>query len=336
MSAREQPVTDAVMVRPIVVPDDFERITAILSSYCTQPVTAECLVEWEEHTPADAIRARMVAVDAGRRVVGYGDCARLPFMLAGSFSVEVAVDPVSRRKGIGSRLFAQTRACALAHRATRLEAEVQDRDPAWHRFAHLCGFHVDRHAIESRLELAQFDEQAFSGVVDAVTQSGIRFFTLAEAGNTAGNQRTLYEMSKRNSFDIPGHEGAFPTFDAYRTAAFQASFFRPEGLFIAAAGDRWIGQTSVSYYVATNSTYTQHTGVDPEYRGRNIALALKLLAIAWGRRIGAAYTRTHNDESNLPILTINRRLGFEPIGGYYRMLCDLSAQGNDLAMHAHR
>jgi GNAT superfamily N-acetyltransferase len=257
-------------------------------------------------------------------------------MRAGNISVEVAVDPVLRRKGIGSRLFAQARAYALAHQATRLEAEVQDRDPTWLRFARLRGFQVDRHAIESRLELAQFNQQAFSGVVDAVTQSGIRFFTLGEAGNTEANQRTLYEMSKRNSFDIPGHEGVFPTFDVYRTAAFQASFFRPEGLFIAAVEDRWIGQTSISYYEATNSTYTQHTGVDREYRGRNIALALKLLGIAWGRRIGAAYTRTHNDESNLPILTINRRLGFKPIGGYYRILCDLSAQGTDGTMRAHR
>ena len=324
MSAPLPSVSNAVMIRPLVVPDDFERVAAILSSYYTQPLTAENLVEWEAHTPADAVRARMVAVDAGRRIVGYSDCARFPFMRAGSFSVEVAVDPVSRRQGIGTQLFAQARAFALAHQATRLEAEVQDREPSWRRFAQLCGFQIDRHAIESRLELSQFNEQAFSGVVDAVTQSGIRFFTLAEVGNTEANQRTLYEMSKRNSFDIPGHEGVFPTFDVYRTAAFQASFFRPEGLFIAASADRWIGQTSISYYETTNSTYTQHTGVDRAYRGRNIALALKLLGIAWGRRIGAAHTRTHNDESNLPILNINRRLGFKPIGGYYRMLCDLS------------
>lgn len=63
-----------------------------------------------------------------------------------------------------------------------------------------------------------------------------------------------------------------------------------------------------------------HTGVDREYRGRGIALALKLLTIRRSRALGATYLRTNNDSENAPILHINRKLGFQPIPGYYRCL----------------
>jgi len=33
------------------------------------------------------------------------------------------------------------------------------------------------------------------------------------------------------------------------------------------------------------------------------------MAIAWGVASAQTFTRTHNDEDNLPILNINRRLG---------------------------
>jgi len=60
--------------------------------------------------------------------------------------------------------------------------------------------------------------------------------------------------------------------------------------------------------------------VDPAWRGRGIALALKLLAIACARRYGVTYISTNNDSENAPMLAINRTLGYQPEPGYYRML----------------
>ena len=63
--------------------------------------------------------------------------------------------------------------------------------------------------------------------------------------------------------------------------------------------------------------FNAFTGVRREYRGRGIALALKLLAIDFCCRSGAGRVRTNNDSKNAPMLAINRRLGYLPEPGWY-------------------
>jgi GNAT superfamily N-acetyltransferase len=46
------------------------------------------------------------------------------------------------------------------------------------------------------------------------------------------------------------------------------------------------------------------------HRRRGIALALKLAAIDYARRVGAPIIRTDNDSTNTGMLAINSRLGF--------------------------
>ena len=69
--------------------------------------------------------------------------------------------------------------------------------------------------------------------------------------------------------------------------------------------------------------YNMFTGVQRAYRGRGIALALKLLTIRCARSFSARYVRTHNDSENGPMLAINRKLGYQPEPGLYRVVRDL-------------
>ncbi|GCE09357.1 hypothetical protein KDAU_66860 [Dictyobacter aurantiacus] len=80
--------------------------------------------------------------------------------------------------------------------------------------------------------------------------------------------------------------------------------------------------TAAGYFPTTNSMYNMMTGVEPEYRGRGIALALKLLVIRCARKYGVAYLRTNNDSENVPMLTVNRKLGYLPVPGKY-LLCSI-------------
>jgi GNAT superfamily N-acetyltransferase len=183
---------------------------------------------------------------------------------------------------------------------------------------------VDRHNFEARLDLNNFDETKFAGVIELVEASGIGLFSLAEAGDTTEHRQRLYELDMRTSADIPGHEDIKVSFEDWVRFVCEATSYRPEGMIVAADGERWIGQSMTVYFADTNSTYIQHTGVDRAYRGRHVALALKLLGIRWSRGIGAVYTRTHNDSQNTPILALNRRLGYQPLPGQYRLLKDLA------------
>ena len=56
------------------------------------------------------------------------------------------------------------------------------------------------------------------------------------------------------------------------------------------------------------------TGTGREYRGRGLALAVKLASTRWAREHGITQIVTTNDETNAPMLAINRRLGYEPAG----------------------
>ena len=52
------------------------------------------------------------------------------------------------------------------------------------------------------------------------------------------------------------------------------------------------------------------TGTHPDYRGRGIAFALKLLTIDYARQHGIREIRTQNDTRNEPMLHINQSVGF--------------------------
>ena len=52
------------------------------------------------------------------------------------------------------------------------------------------------------------------------------------------------------------------------------------------------------------------TATLPELRGRRLALLAKLASIRWAREAGIREIVTANDENNVPMLTLNRRLGY--------------------------
>ncbi|MFI5274630.1 MAG: GNAT family N-acetyltransferase, partial [Ktedonobacterales bacterium] len=188
-----------------------------------------------------------------------------------------------------------------------------------------CGFDIERHIFESTLDVPQFDEQRFAGAIARVESAGIRCFTLADLGDTEDARRALWDVERLAARDIPGgSESSTRPFDVFERQVCQAAWYRPDAQIIAAAGDRWVGMTALGYYASLQPFMWQMmTGVDPTFRGRGIALALKLLGIRCAARYGAAYIRTNNDSENAPMLAINRALGFRPEPGAYRMARDI-------------
>ncbi len=311
-------------LRPLNLETDAPQYAALLSTNTHEPVTVERVYEWERDFPVDGIRGRTVAVDEHGTLLGSAQSYHVAHMPPRSFWVEVIVFPEYRCQGIGTRLYDDAVAFATAHDATRLYAEVREQNPAWLRFAQTRGFRIRRHIFESSLDLATFDEFHYAGVVDSVQAQGIRFFTLADVGNTDPHRRRLYEVNRRTALDIPGREGDFQRYEDFEKYVFQASWFRAEGQILAADADKWVGLAAVGYYKLTNSSYNMMTGVLSEYRGRKIGLALKLLAIRFARSLGTAYIRTNNDSENAPILAINTQLGYRPLPGSFELVRDLT------------
>ncbi|MCI0398043.1 MAG: GNAT family N-acetyltransferase [Chloroflexi bacterium] len=318
---------ESITIRPADPKTDFADLARLISRvWPDRAITEDTLHEWERDNPPGRIRRRTVAITPEGQIAGYGIVNHAPWTEEGRFFLWVAAVPEWQKQGLGGRLYDDSLHFALAHGANLLDSEVRDDDDASLRFAQKRGFAVHRHIFESVIDLRTFDESPFAGLIEEVEAGGIRFFSLADAGNSEEVLRQLYAVNLRAVQDDPGLDGdsSFPPFEEFRKVLYGSSWFLPEGQLLAADGDEVIGLAAVGYHASNNSMANMITGVDRAYRGRKIAQALKLLAIRFAQAYGVDTIRTDNDSQNEPMLAINRKLGYRPQPGFYRLVGELS------------
>lgn len=314
----------------LVEEDDFPRVAELLNLVDREPTSVDDLLNWARNGPDGRIYTRMVGFNEDGQMVGFAHVVRWSWMPPGQVWARIVVDPTQRHCGAGTYLYERAVEIARSHHATHIMSEVGEDCPECLRFAEHRGFHIEHHTFESRLNLATFDEASFAGVIEAVEATGIRFFTLADLGNTDEARRHLYEINMRFAIDNPGRAGhSTMTYEEFTGRVFNSRWFRPDGQIIAADStnatdpndsEKWVGLAAVGYYPKSNSMHNAFTGVDRTYRGRHIALALKLQAIRVARAYNATSIWTDNDSQNAPMLAINRKLGYKREPGIYEML----------------
>jgi GNAT superfamily N-acetyltransferase len=168
------------------------------------------LIRRDHHEPAsvEEVRERIAGAEqAGRMVlrlgveseagalIGYGHAIRDGYMEPGLFWAQVVVDPIARRHGAGAYLHDAVRSFACGHGGTWLRGEIRDHLPEGMPFAKAMGYTVERHIFESTLQVASFDERPFLSTLEAVRAAGIRFFSLAEVGDTREARERLGGLS---------------------------------------------------------------------------------------------------------------------------------------------
>jgi GNAT superfamily N-acetyltransferase len=308
----------AVTLRPCRLPEEYETLAAIQNAGSGQPTTAGELAGRDGWMPETSLLRRVVAEDESGAVVGFAEAYRYPNTPEGKFYIHVAVLPVAQHRGVGTALLEHVEQFAREHGGNRFTGEVADRDATALAYLQKRGYEIERHGYDSRLTLSEFDAAAFHGVIEAVEAKGVRFFTLADAPGDE-IKRALYDLYSRTMVDIPGYEAkSFMAYETWHKFVLEGEGCRPDWVFIAAEGERLVGVTTM--VVSGDHVYTNHTLVDRAYRGRGIALALKVLAVQAAVRFGAPYMRTGNDSQNGPMLAVNRRLGYQPLAGYYTVV----------------
>lgn len=327
----------SITLRPLRLPDDYEAIAKLVNTYWSEPTDAGRLEEDDGklytvgHTFADENgllggydRLRQVAVTEHDEIVGYLWIWRAPWTEPGNLNHTMVVDQTFRKQGVGRLLFQHAMDWAHALGTCKIVTEVWDDDAAALHFARNRGFVIERHAFQSVLPLEGLDAATVYGadVSKRLGREGIRFTTLAEEGADEGEPK-LFELYKETLIEIPGYTGEVPAIAEWRKWYLMANGYAPEQVLIAAAGDRYVGVSNVLHNTQTNGMYHEYTGVSRDYRRRNIGLALKVKAIELAAARKAAYIRTDNYSTNTPILSINRRLGYEPLRGSYRLVVSL-------------
>ena len=296
---------------------DLPALADLVNQVYVEPMGLSQLMDWYNRQPEGQIRRCRIAVDNAGQMIGYNLLQHEPWEEDGLFYVEVIVEPACQGQGLGRYLYNDAVTAVSPLNIKKLKGDVRDDKPEWLRFAQHRGFTIRRHWFESVIDLSGFDERPFAGLVESVEATGIRFFSLADVGDTEEARRKLHAVNTAVSADSPGSDGSFPSFEEFNNMFNTVSWFRAEGQILAADEDEYIGLAAVGYFVETNSMYNMITGVLPDYRGRKIAQALKLLTIRCAKAFGAATIRTNNDSENAPMLAINRKLGYKPLPGKY-------------------
>lgn len=306
----------AVTLRSLQLPADFPALAALFNQWEHEPTTPERLAAAEKEWPTEGHLYRVVAVDEQDRILGYTEALHFAFHKPGKFYLRWLVDRAHRGQGIGRMLGAAAESYAREHGGNLVQISVRDDDDRSRQIVEAHGYQFERHLFESVLDLATFDEAPYAGTVESVEATGIRFLTLADQPGEA-TERAIYELMNSNVVDVPGFDNpAHPAFETWRTWFITASGASPGRLIIAADGDRFVGLTML-FQRESGAMYTGHTSVRREYRGRRLALALKLLSIAKAKAAGAPYMRTHNDSANAPMLAINWKLGYQKEPGLW-------------------
>jgi len=307
-------------LRPWMVPDDYPAVLSIFNQVNHEPTTVDALMEDDRRFPADGLRLRLVAEDRSGCVVAYGLARRFPYAPAGLFLVRVLTAPATRRQGAASALLGPLEQYALDHGAMSLQTWVWDNDSASLDYARKWGYtETMRHYFRSTLDLTTFDDAAYDGHIAGLEAAGLRFATMADMPGEA-TERALYELDRQASADNPGEDlPDFLPYDEWRKYVTARPNSTPDLFIFAMDGDRIVAMTDLFHLKQTGAMNTGFTGVDREYRGRGLALALKVLAARTARRYGAPYLRTENDSRNGPMLAVNRRLGYVPQPGSFTL-----------------
>ena len=163
--------------------------------------------------------------------------------------------------------------------------------------------------VQMELAVADFDAAAWSAPIAKTTSAGIRYERLSDLGNTAANQRLLYELDRTCAADIPGRDG-FPSWVDYHRTRLRAPNHHPAGVVVALDESRWVGLSVISHRSDRDFAFNEMTGVLPSHRRRGIAASLKTLSIDFARERGVPAIRTVHHPLNAPMIALNESLGY--------------------------
>jgi len=269
----------------------------------TSPNAVISVESWRQREKAVPPRAQargwVAEIDAS--VVAYAEAWRAFF---GSESrtgfVGVSVTGLRRRRGIGGALYET----ACAHLATLDVDDVLARfheNDAGIAFASALGFRPARAETEAFLDPRAVHESPDPAIdLRPVSEADLRLVHAVDLEATL--DMPLTELVD----DIP--------YDEWEKHVLDHPLFTAEGSFVAMVDGVAAAVSLLTFDPETGRSANMFTGTLRAYRGRGLGLAVKLASIHWAAEHGATSMATNNDETNAPMLAINRRLGYRPSG----------------------
>ena len=227
------------------------------------------------------------------------------------FLIEIYLHPHWQGQGIGKDLYEQILETLQPYDPLSLRVSVREDSPRALRFFAERGFLETKRDWISTLEVAKADLNPYEGLESELNKQGITIKSLAEIDDPDKYQK-LHAVFSETRLDVPRSDPATPiSFEFFMNSNIQAPEFDPRLFWVALYNQNYIGFTGL--YPITDSTSLDQwlTAVKREYRGKHVALALKVRSIQYTKQQGYTHIRTDNDSRNAPMIAVNDKLGFE-------------------------
>jgi GNAT superfamily N-acetyltransferase len=297
-------------------PTDYPSLVRIYDE--NYPDYARSASEWrsrDESLDRSKYHLQRYAFLENNMIVGFGVVSHVTDMFhPHKFWVEILVEPVSQGRGIGGAIFERLNGELKKLNAVTAWAGSRQDLPRLTEFYQRRGFGEKQIAWESRLDVSRVDPERFRDYSEKVQRQGVTITNLAEAQEKGQESlRKLHELVQIISADMPSPAPFTPTsYEQWEAFELKNPNLLPEGYMIAKDDSKYVGLSTVWRIDKEPRSLTQgNTGVRREYRGRGIAVALKLRVIDFARRNGYQKLKTWNASDNAAMLAVNTKLGFK-------------------------
>lgn len=267
------------------------------------PRTRRSQAEWPFVHAAEMDFFALRAAYDGGTLVGWGSTLRGRWFPPGIAMLSVTVPREHERRGVGGALHHALLATLPADIET-IGLAVDDSEQDSLDIARAHGYEVTQHGIESELELVDLPAPSAGPGVTFEDVSSLEFDDEDAVGAMLRDSQTNPEAA----------EGFISTLATYREIAAKvereiAAIARVDGKPAAIiVGEIENGVLGIAY-----------TGVGRAFRGRGLAFALKQYGHLLAAEAGATVCHTMNEESNTGIRRVNAKLGYQVVGGAYRL-----------------
>ena len=221
----------------------------------------------------------------------------------------VIVDSAHRRRGIGGALLERLeRHLGELGAATWTTMFFENHEGVV--FARRHGFRAERSAVATAVD---------PRTVELPLPAGIEVVPVRDVGPEA-----VFEIDCAGALDepLPNPPAPMP-FAEWRAEFWDDPSFTRDGSFVATADGTPAAIALLYVAPELGRAVNAFTATMPQFRGRGFALAAKIATMRWAAANGIARVSTANDDTNAPMIAINARLGYEPLGRLLTMRRDL-------------
>jgi GNAT superfamily N-acetyltransferase len=212
---------------------------------------------------------------------------------------DIAVVPERRGMGIGSAVLAYVSERARGLGKDVLQLQVVRSDERSRSFLERRGFRKvgGEEAVSLRIGAPP---------QPSVPPDGIRIFSRRQRPEVV---EAMYEVYVECDQDVPGSSGPV-TFEGWRALDIDRPSRSPDLSFVAFQGDEVVGYVVADLF--GDEGHHGFTAVKRGWRRRGVATALKRAQITAATELGLKLLVTGSEERNLPMRTLNAKLGYQP------------------------